>query len=134
MPNHRKTRSKTTACIVQCRAESLGNVMEVRNMAINIAGITFEDGPYPIAQAGKLKNAPGVYVIRCRSSSGNTLIDVGQSDNVRDRVMNHDRKECWNKHCKGKLEVAATYIPEEQQRLNIEKQIRQRYNPPCGER
>ena len=92
------------------------------------------DGPYPIAQAGKLKNAPGVYVIRCRSSSGNTLIDVGQSDKVRDRVMNHDRRECWEKNCKGELEVAATYIPDEQQRLNIEKQIRQRYNPPCGER
>ena len=103
-------------------------------MAINIAGITFEDGPYPIAQAGKLKNAAGVYVIRCRSSSGNTLIDVGQSDKVRDRVMNHDRRECWGKNCKGELEVAAIYISDKQQRENIEKKIREQRTPPCGER
>jgi hypothetical protein len=92
-------------------------------------------GPYPIAQADKLKNEPGVYVIRCRSSSGDTLIiDVGQSDNVRDRVMSHDRRECWNKNCKGRLEVAATYIKDEQERLELEKKIRQRRKPPCGER
>jgi hypothetical protein len=96
------------------------------------------DGPYPIEQADKLKNVPGVYTIWCRSSSTSsrdtlTLIDVGQSDNVRDRVMSHDRRECWNKNCKGSLEVAATYIKDEQQRLDREKKIRQRRKPPCGE-
>jgi hypothetical protein len=93
------------------------------------------DGPYPIAQADKLKNAPGVYAIRCRSSSGDTLIDVGQSDNVRDRVMSHDRKDCWSKHChQESLKVAAIYIKDEQQRLKLEKEIRQRRKPLCGER
>jgi hypothetical protein len=97
----------------------------------------FEDGPYPIDQANKLKNRPGVYVIWCRSSSTSsrgTLIDVGQSDNVRDRVMSHDRRECWNKNCKGSLEVAATYIKDEQERLDREKEIRQHCKLPCGER
>jgi hypothetical protein len=122
--------------------------MEVRNMIeIKLAEgktVKFEDGPYPITQADKLKNAPGVYTIWCRSSSRGTLIDVGQcrgtlidvgqSDNVRDRVMSHDRRECWNKNCKGSLEVAATYIKDEQQRLDLEKKIRQRRKPPCGER
>ena len=111
---------------------------------LNCAGGTvkfkFEDGPYPITQADKLKNAPGVYVIWCRSSSTSsrdtlTLIDVGQSDNVRDRVMSHDRKDCWSKHChQESLKVAAIYIKDEQQRLNLEKQIREQYQPPCGER
>ena len=99
----------------------------------------FEDGPYPIDQANKLKNRPGVYVIWCRSSSTSSrdtlaLIDVGQSDNVRDRVMSHDRRECWNKNCKGSLKVAATYIKDEQQRLDREKEIRQHCKLPCGER
>ena len=99
----------------------------------------FEDGPYPIDQANKLKNTPGVYTILCRSSSTSsrdtlTLIDVGQSDNVRDRVMSHDRRECWNKNCKGSLEVAATYIKDEQHRLDREKKIREQKQPPCGER
>lgn len=98
--------------------------------------VKLEDGPYPIDQANKLKNTPGVYTIWCRSSSRDTLtlIDVGQSDNVRDRVMSHDRRECWNKNCKGSLEVAATYIKDEQQRLNLEKEIRQHCKLPCGER
>jgi len=87
-------------------------------------------GPYPIEQADKLKNEPGVYTIWCRD----TLIDVGQSDNVRDRVMSHDRRECWNKNCKGRLEVAATYIKDEQERRRLEKEIREQYQPPCGER
>jgi len=99
----------------------------------------FEDGPYPIDQANKLKNRPGVYVIWCRSSSTSSrdtlaLIDVGQSDNVRDRVMSHDRRGCWNKNCKGSLKVAATYIKDEQQRLDREKEIRQHCKLPCGER
>jgi len=101
--------------------------------------VKFEDGPYPIDQANKLKNTPGVYTILCRSSSTSsrdtlTLIDVGQSDNVRDRVMSHDRRECWNKNCKGRLEVAATYIKDEQERRRLEKEIREQYQPPCGER
>ena len=89
------------------------------------------DGPYPIEQADKLKNEPGVYTIWCRD----TLIDVGQSDNVRDRVMSHDRKDCWSKHChQESLKVAAIYIKDEQQRLKLEKEIRQRRKPLCGER
>ena len=145
------TRSKVTARVGQCRAQSLRNIMEVRRNMIKIKlarrtargtvefTVEFEDGPYPITQADKLKNTPGVYTILCRSSSTSsrdtlTLIDVGQSDNVRDRVMSHDRRECWNKNCKGSLEVAATYIKDEQQRLDLEKQIREQCQPPCGER
>ena len=93
-------------------------------------------GPYPIEQADKLKNEPGVYVILCQdsSSSRRRVIDVGQSDDVRKRVTNHDRKDCWRKHCQGSLKVAATYIKDEQQRLDREKEIRQHCKLPCGER
>jgi len=93
-------------------------------------------GPYPIEQADKLKNEPGVYVILCQdsSSSRRRVIDVGQSDDVRKRVTNHDRKDCWRKHCRQEsLKVAATYIEDEQERLDLEKKIRQRRKPPCGE-
>ena len=95
------------------------------------------DGPYPIAQADKLKNEPGVYVILCQDSpsSRSRVIDVGQSDDVRKRVTNHDRKDCWSKHChQESLKVAATYIKDEQERLDLEKKIRQRRKPLCGER
>jgi excinuclease UvrABC nuclease subunit len=112
--------------------------MEVRNMnmdKIKLAGRTFEDGPYPITQADKLKNEPGVYVILCQDSSTRRVIDVGQSDDVRKRVTNHDRKDCWSKHCRQEsLKVAATYIKDEQERLELEEEIREKEQPPCGER
>jgi predicted GIY-YIG superfamily endonuclease len=121
--------------------------MEVRNMIIikikprgtaesreRELEFKFEDGPYPIDQANKLKNRPGVYVILCQDSSSSGVIDVGQSDDVRKRVTNHDRKDCWRKHCQGSLKVAATYIKDEQQRLDREKEIRQHCKLPCGER
>ena len=132
------TRSKVTARVGQCRAQSLRNIMEVRNMfEIKLPGRTvkFEDGPYPITQADKLKNAPGVYVILCQDSSSSRVIDIGQSDDVRKRVTNHDRKDCWSKHCRQEsLKVAATYIKDEQERLDREKEIRQHCKLPCGER
>ena len=140
------TRSKVTARVGQCRAQSLRNIMEVRRNMIKIKlarrtargtvefTVEFEDGPYPITQADKLKNAPGVYVILCQDSSSSRVIDVGQSDDVRKRVTNHDRKDCWRKHCRQEsLKVAATHISDEQQRLSLEKEIRQHRNPPCGE-
>jgi predicted GIY-YIG superfamily endonuclease len=119
--------------------------MEVRNMIIikiKLGGTAesrelefkFEDGPYPIDQANKLKNVPGVYVILCQDSSSSRVIDVGQSDDVRKRVTNHDRKDCWRKHCRQEsLKVAATHISDEQQRLSLEEEIRQHCKPPCGE-
>lgn len=96
-------------------------------MSINIAGYTFE-GPY--YSTASLENRSGVYAILC--GNGLPPVDVGESETVRDRVENHDRKGCWNRNCSGTIKYAAHYVRGEQQRKKIEQDIRKRYNVPCG--
>ena len=102
-------------------------------MSINIGRYAFE-GPY--SSTDLLEDRSGVYAIIDRRDTGNYPIDVGESSAVRSRVENHDRKGCWNKHAQGQLLVAVYYTPHLQQagRKEIEQEIRDEFNPPCGER
>ena len=102
---------------------------------ITIADRDF-DGPYRTID--ELRDAAGVYVIldyRANESSPYVL-DVGESGLVKTRIENHDRVSCWNQHSRGTIYCAVLYtgtLPR-RQRLNLELIIRQRYNPPCGDR
>lgn len=87
-------------------------------------------------------NSPGLYVILCgRAGSGGesdvlgyALIDVGESEAVRDRVEDHDRTDCWKRHCSGDIQYAAHYTPELRQsgRRQIVRDIRDEYGVRCG--
>ncbi len=91
------------------------------------------EGPYP--STGSLKDRSGVYAVLGNSGNGGySLIDVGESHEVKSRVENHDRKPCWSHHSKGKLYIAVHYTPgaAQQGRMVIEQKIRRRFNPPCG--
>ena len=103
-------------------------------MAISICGYQFE-GPY--TNMTYLKNRAGVYVILDKRSNGKwTVIDVGESTEVRDRVENHDRTSCWQNNRLGTLGVAAYYTTgwTPQQRRSLEAEIRAAYSPACGVR
>jgi len=102
-------------------------------MSINIGSYEFE-GPY--LSTDKLQNRSGVYAIHCKDSEQYLLIDIGESEDVKERVKNHDRKDCWTKNCKGTLTVSVLYTPNLKQegRKEIEQELRDDYNPPCGER
>lgn len=100
-------------------------------MTVTIADYKFS-GPYK--SSSMLTSEPGVYVVLCRKNTKLYVIDVGESDNIQDRVRNHDRKDCWEKNCKGTLEYAGLKETNEKKRRTIEKTIRDKYNPPCGER
>lgn len=105
-------------------------------MSINIANWTF-DGPYPIGETGRLQDRSGVYaILDLRADGKYCIIDVGESSQVKTRVETHDRKGCWQHNRRGTLYVAVLYRPNLQQagRSAIEQEIRQQYNPPCGER
>jgi len=52
------------------------------------------------------------------------LIDVGESSEVKTRVETHDRKECWERNCKGIIKYAAYYV----------EHGKENYNIPCGEK
>jgi hypothetical protein len=77
-----------------------------------------------------------VYVILCHRDAKNFVIDVGESAQVKTRVDNHDRKDCWQLNCQGNLLVAVYYTPNLQSsgRIAIEQEIRRQYNPPCGDK
>lgn len=83
-----------------------------------------------------LESRSGVYVIWCKTGENWTVLDAGESSDVKDRVLNHDRKDCWTRNCKGTIYFSATYTPNLQQsgRKKIEQSIRATANPPCGER
>ncbi len=101
-------------------------------MSITIGNYSFEG---PFNGTASLKNQSGVYAILGRNGQVNnwTIVDIGESGDVRDRVENHDREDCWRRQRHATLGYAAHYCSASS-RTKIESELRARYNPPCGER
>lgn len=97
-------------------------------MSISILDRHFEG---PFADSFSLKNLPGVYVILGNNGGDNwEVVDVGESDDVRWRVENHDRKKDWQRQELATLAVAALYTRDD--RGELEREIRNFYAPLCG--
>lgn len=96
---------------------------------ITIAGYQF-NGSYGIGDVEI--NRAAVYVILDNRDS---VVDVGQSGEVGTRLENHDRKPCWDRN--GGDRVAIKWMPSSQysreDREKIERSIRAKEDPPCGE-
>ena len=94
---------------------------------MNIAGYQFQ-GPYPLNTS--TFNAVGaVYVI---SDVNNSAIDVRQTDDLKDRMANHDRKNCWLRNAVGEIRVYAIVQNDEKTRLAIEGFVRNGHKFSCG--
>lgn len=78
----------------------------------------------------------GVYIIFCKSGDAWKVLDIGESQEVRKRLANHDRKDCWNENCAGKLYYSAHSMPgsSEDARRTVESDLRSKNNTPCGEK
>jgi len=102
-------------------------------MSIEINGMQFE-GPY--TDLNKLEDRSGVYAILDKRTDQTTLLDAGESSEVKTRLSNHERKSCWTTNSRGTIAVAVKYTPNLQQsgRKEIEQKIRSKYNPSCGDR
>lgn len=87
-------------------------------MSIKIGNDTFE-GPFNYSSS--LKSQSGVYAVLCGTS--HRVIDIGESENVRDRVEKHDRKSCWKDKCSSTISYAVLYCGE-QERMRIERELR----------
>ena len=101
-------------------------------MTVEIGGYTFSGWWNNVST---LDEKSGVYAIGCEKDGKVKVLDVGESGNVQDRVEQHDRKDCWNKNCKsGTLKYAQHLTPNKQQagRKEIEQDIRDKVNVPCG--
>lgn len=99
-------------------------------MAINIGRYNF-DGPHTNINA--LRKQSGVYAILGNGGSGNNwaVVDIGESGNVQERVECHDRAPCWKRQGHRVLAAAALYVAE-QQRMQIEQDLRATFQLPCG--
>ena len=75
----------------------------------------------------------GVYTVWCWQNNNWTLLDAGQAEDMRERVANHDRANCWRRNCSGSVYFYVIAISSEAERRDLEQRIRQGRNLPCGE-
>lgn len=81
-----------------------------------------------------LRPEAGVYVIWCDLGNPWTILDVGQSGNVLDRINNHERKDCWFQNCQGIIKYSVAYIADQEERRDLVNRIKSREQMACGER
>lgn len=101
---------------------------------MNLGGYALND---PCGQSG-LANLPGVYVVLDINRYGQitACIDVGESTQVRARVDNHGRVQCWDENTHGARAFAVLYTKEGEgnRRRAIEQDLRDSLSPLCGDR
>lgn len=91
---------------------------------MEIQGYNFE-GPY--STSTNFNAVAGVYLI---TTSSNKIIDVGETDNLKERIPNHERRQCWENN-----DATSLWFHHEsnrENRLSKEKKIRLYYDPVCG--
>ena len=97
---------------------------------MNIQGYNFE-GPWLLGQ--RFNDVAGIYVIY----NQNRWLDVGETDKLGQRMNNnaHERQPQWILNSNGlQIGVAFLQVNDRNTRLTIESQLRQLFNPICGER
>jgi hypothetical protein len=93
---------------------------------------TFEgafESPEPLPEVA------GVYGVWSKNGEDEwDVLDVGQAENVRQRLIVHDRRDCWKRLCIGTLYYSAYPMPEsnETARGRVEAFIREQADPPCA--
>ena len=99
-------------------------------MSIKLGKYSFT-GPFGIIDM--IKDRSGVYVIVCSVDGEYFLLDIGESLKLRTRIENHDKKDCWTKHCNGKLSIYVHYTSflKQQGRILIEQELRELFQPDC---
>lgn len=99
---------------------------------INLKHYTFY-GPYTTTDS--FEHRAGVYaILDCKNGNNYSVLDVGESFDVKSRVDNHDREQCWVNNRYGVICYAVLYTPNlgENGRRVIEKELRGYYCPVCG--
>lgn len=90
-------------------------------------------GPYPSSDS--LQDIGGIYIILCKSEEDWTVLEVGETANVKEWVSNREGTSQWSQSCSGTVYYSAMYLHDTQQaeRLKIAKEIRGLEKPVCGE-
>lgn len=92
-----------------------------------INGYEFQ-GPFPLERT-EFNPVPAVYVV---SNHQQNPVDVGQTNDLKQRMSCHEREYCWKKNAPYGPMVYAFVHDNEQVRLNVESKIRDSYQFACG--
>jgi len=98
-------------------------------MSINIEGYQFQ-GPYYHTRRFN-RDFGCVYLIL---NSRNQVVDVGETENANSRLPNHDRKQCWYNNGATEAGLYILINSDQNFRLLLEKLIRDKYRPLCGDK
>ncbi len=102
-------------------------------MSIKIGDYLFE-GSY--MAPGDLRNKPGLFLVTELLKGRHRILDLGESEEVRKTVETHSRRDDWlQKSEKYELRVSVLYTPDltAAQRAALERYLRARLAPPCGD-
>jgi hypothetical protein len=103
---------------------------------VTIEGIVFD---YELLENQQnLPSCKGIYIILCVKSNGNyVVVDVGMTyeQGIKDRISNHDRRDCWDSNCHYGLYVAYKCMDNHSKKeiQDLEKSLRENLKPLCGE-
>jgi hypothetical protein len=93
------------------------------------SGKTYEYYVYPIG--ANFKEEPGNYIFCKLNASGQWAPQyIGQTKNLNQRLGDHEREACAKRN--GATHILAHLNPTEAARLAEEKDLIERYNPPCN--
>jgi len=92
--------------------------------SITYEGYVF-NGPFSINT--DFNTVAGIYLI---TTSQGTIVDVGETENLKERVPNHERRNCWSRN--NAVNLYFHHETSQQQRLVKEKFLRTKSNPACG--
>lgn len=88
----------------------------------------------PVYNTASLRRVAGVYAVLDDREGSYHVLDIGESESIRDRIEDHDRETCWRRNRRGRMCFAALYLPQSttELRRRIESQLRQQFTPTCG--
>jgi hypothetical protein len=95
-------------------------------MSITVGGRSC-DGP--LTSAAGAKELPGVYLVLCRQTHRYSVLEVGESANVKQSLEERQGQPAWSVACPGQVVFAAYYGPELGQaaRARIAGELRERF-------
>ena len=100
-------------------------------MSINIGSYHAEG---PLGNDNNLQARSGVYVIlgRRTETANWSVVDVGESENIRERVSNHDRAPCWCGHGHAELSIAKVVNTSHAEMVGLDAEIKALTNQKRG--
>lgn len=88
----------------------------------------------PFTYNAQLAALSGVYLITTLADNGlHTILDVGESHNIHERISRHDRTQQWRNHAINGIYAWVLHC-DEQMRMTVESALRLAYQPVCGDR